>query len=255
MRPSESTRSGVSASSPDVAFSTLHRIQDVSADVGWREVLRIAPEWLVCRRYLGLVADLTNRALERPSWPEMRVTALQPTDLSALSSVDHTMTREEVARRLAEGQQCTLGWWGRDLAHARWDSTVPVYLPYLGRILRPGPGDQIVVGIYTAPAFRGRGIASAVMVDTGRRARANGTLRLAWLVAWWNKRSLGLARQFASRVEGTVGYWALGPWRRYFAQGHVRFEPDGSLRIGEGGPGVPRLGAVASRGSGAKWQC
>jgi GNAT superfamily N-acetyltransferase len=248
-------RSGVRASSPDVTLATLHRVQDVSADVGWREVLRIAPGWLVCRRFLGLVADLKGLALERPPWPEMRVTALEPADVPALRMVDPTMTCEEVARRLAEGQQCTLGWWGRELAHARWDSTVPVYLPYLGRVLRPRPGDQIVVGIYTAPTFRGRGIASAVMTDASRQARTDGVLRLAWLVAWWNKRSLGLARQFASRAEGTVGYWALGPWRRYFASGRMRFEADGSLCIGEAGPSEPRPGAAGSRSSAVKRQC
>jgi hypothetical protein len=30
-----------------MAGSAFSRVQDVSADVGWREVLRIAPQWLV----------------------------------------------------------------------------------------------------------------------------------------------------------------------------------------------------------------
>src|SRR5262249_43934548 len=140
IRPSALTRSSVGASSPDVAFSSLHRVQDVSADVGWCQALRIAPEWLVCRRYLGLGAGLKKLALERPPWPGLRVTTLGPADVPALSAVARRMPREDVARRLAEGQQCTLGWWGRELAHARWDSTAPVYLPYLGRVLRSGPG-------------------------------------------------------------------------------------------------------------------
>ena len=225
-------------------------------DIGWREVLRIAPQWLVCRRYLGLVAHLRDLALERPQLREIRVTSLDAADVPAVSALDRAMTREEVTRRLEEGQQCTLGWWGRDLAHLRWDSTSPVYLPYLGRVLRPGRGDQAVVGIFTAPAFRGRGIAGAVMMDASRRARAVGVSRLVWLAAWWNTRSLALAEQFASRVEGAVGYWALGPCRRYFASGHIRLEADGSVRIDAAEPNVRRADTLSlSSPSGATPQC
>jgi RimJ/RimL family protein N-acetyltransferase len=202
------------------------------------------------------VAELRDLELERPRHPEIRVTALDAADVPALSASDRAMSREEVARRLEEGQRCTLGWWGRELAHHRWDSTSPVHLSYLGRVLRPGRGDQVVVGIYTVPAFRGRGIAGAVMMDASRRARAVGVSRLVWLAAWWNTRSLALAEQFASRVEGTVGYWALGACRRYFASGHIRLEPDGSVRIDAAEARARTPGASSSPSpSGAARQC
>ena len=223
-----------------MAQSTLRRVRDLSADIGWREFLKIAPQWLVCRRYLALAADLEGLVLDRPSRPELRVTGLEPADVAALCALEPVMTREEVARRLAAGQRCTLGWWGRELAHVRWDSPAPVHLPFLERVLQPGPGDEIVVGIYTAPAFRGHGIAGAVMVDTARRARDAGARRWVWLAAWWNRRSLALADQFASRVEGTVGYWKLGPWRRYFASGRIRLGPDGTIRFDDGAPSATR---------------
>jgi GNAT superfamily N-acetyltransferase len=225
--------------------STLRRVQDVSADIGWRGLLRIAPQWLVCRRYLALAADLEGLTLDRPSRPELRVTGLEPADVTALCALEPGMTREEVARRLASGQRCTLGWWGRELAHVRWDSAAPVHLPFLGRVLEPGPDDEIVVSIYTAPAFRGHGIAGAVMVDTARHARDAGVRRWVWLAAWWNRRSLALADQFASRVEGTVGYWKLGRWRRYFASGRVRLEPDGTIRFDDGASSARRRGGLA----------
>ena len=234
----------------------FRRVQDVSADVGWGEVLRIAPQWLLCRRYLGLTADLRKATLEHAQSPGIRVANLETGDVPALRACDPAMTREEVARRLDEGQRCTLGWWGGELAHHRWDSASPVHLSYLGRVLRPGPGQQVVVGIYTAPAFRGRGIAGAVMMDACRRARAAGVTRLVWLAAWWNVRSFALAEQLLSRVEGTVGYWALGPWRRYFSSGHVRLEPDGSvsIEVSETREGRPDASSAAAP-SGAGRQC
>jgi hypothetical protein len=82
------------------------------------------------------------------------------------------------------------------------------------------------------------------MVDTARHARDAGVRRWVWLAAWWNRRSLALAEQFASRVEGTVGYWKLGPWRRYFASGRSRLEPDGTLRFDDGASSARRRGGL-----------
>jgi hypothetical protein len=66
------------------------------------------------------------------------------------------------------------------------------------------------------------------------RAREGGVGRLVWLAAWWNARSLGLADQVASRVVGTVGYWAVGRLRRYGVTGDVRIDGDGAVIIGGG---------------------
>jgi hypothetical protein len=60
-----------------MASSTLRRVRDVSADIGWREFLRIAPQWLVCRRYLALAADLEALILGEPSRLELRGTGLE----------------------------------------------------------------------------------------------------------------------------------------------------------------------------------
>jgi hypothetical protein len=78
------------------------------------------------------------------------------------------------------------------------------------------------------------------MVDTARGARDAGVRRWVWLAAWWNRRSLALADQFASRLEGTVGYWKLGPWRRYFASGRIRLGPDGTIHFDADGPSATR---------------
>jgi GNAT superfamily N-acetyltransferase len=230
----------------------VRQLREVSLDLGWRRALRLAPRWLVHRRYLTVVSDLGawEPDLGRPA--DVSVRRLRDADVPALAALDPAMTAEAVARRLEDGQQCTLGWWNGELAHYRWVSALPVHLPYLGKVLRPLPGDQIVVGIHTAPALRGRRIAHAVMMADIARARAAGVTRLVWLVAWWNARSLGLADQCQARVVGTVGYWALGRRRRYFATGDARLEPHGVVvAAGAGGPGRDgdaRLRARTERG-------
>jgi GNAT superfamily N-acetyltransferase len=215
----------------------------------------VAPRWLICRRYLVLAVDLRNAGLESPRSSEIRVTHLDG-DGAELGELDPAMTRQEVTRRLAEGQQCLLGWWGHELAHYRWETTAPASLPYLGRVLRPAPGDQIVVEIYTAARFRGRGIASVVMLTGMERARPAGVSRLVWLVAWWNRRSLALADQVGSRMVGSVGYWRLGTHRRYFATGDVSIELDGSFSIGVATAGSTeehrRVAPLSGRRGGAR---
>jgi GNAT superfamily N-acetyltransferase len=220
--------------------SLLRRVSEVSADLGWRRALSLAPRWLVRRRYLALECglDFPNPGSVRPD--ELRVTPLGDADWPALGRLDPAMTRDEVRRRHEEGQECLLGWWGEELAHYRWESTKPVYLPYLGRVLRPLPGDQIVGGIYTSPRYRGHGIASVVMREGIVRARARGVGRLVWLAAWWNTRSLGLAEQMASRVVGTVEHWTLGGLRRYVVTGGVRIEPDGAVVVTSYSPETSR---------------
>jgi GNAT superfamily N-acetyltransferase len=207
------------------------RFRDVAVDLGWRQAVRVAPGWLVHRRYHAMAADLRAREPDLTRPDELRVSLLTGADVPALVAMDPAMTPREVARRVGEGQRCLLGWWGGELAHYRWESPRPTCLAYLGRVLRPLPGDEIVVGIYTAPRHRGRGIANAVMMDGIARARAAGTSRIVWLTAWWNARSLGLADQAGAEVLGTVGYWALGLHRRYFATGRVRLERDGAVVI------------------------
>jgi RimJ/RimL family protein N-acetyltransferase len=216
----------------------LRRARDISADLGWRRTLGLAPRWLVRRRYLALEAWLEAAHVEEHP-AELRATPLGDADWPALAELDPTMTREEVARRRGEGQECVLGWWNDELVHHRWTSTMPVYLPYLGRVLRPLPGDQIVVGVYTSPRYRGHHVTSVVMHEDMRRAHARGLRRLVWLAAWWNARSLKIAEQVASRVVGTVEYWAVGRLRRYAATGGVRIERDGAVVIGRSTADTP----------------
>jgi RimJ/RimL family protein N-acetyltransferase len=192
----------------------------------------------VRRRYLALEAWLAAAHVEEQP-AELRATPLGDADWPALAALDPTMTRAEVARRRGEGQACVLGWWRDELVHHRWTSTQPAYLPYLGRVLRPLPGEQIVVGVYTAPRFRSHHIASLVMHADMRRAWTSGLRRLVWLAAWWNAPSLKLAEQVDSRVVGTAEYWAVGRFRRYRVTGGVRIERDGAVVIGRSAADTP----------------
>ena len=123
--------------------SLIRRLRDVTTELGWQRTLAIAPRWLVSCRYLVFVSDL--RAPQPGSIPpaELRVTLLRDLDPAALAALTAAMVPDDAARRLREGQWCLLGWWGADLAHCRWESDRPTYLPYLARVVRPLPGDLL----------------------------------------------------------------------------------------------------------------
>lgn len=212
--------------------SLIRRLREVTTELGWRRTLAIGPRWLVSRRYLVFVSDL--RAPQPGSIPpaELRVTLLRDLDPAALAALTAAMVPDDAARRLREGQWCLLGWWGADLVHCRWESDRPTYLPYLARVVRPLPGDLLVASIWTAPRYRGRGVASAVMMAGVERARAAGYARLVWLTAWWNTPSLGLVPKVAGpRLVGTVESRGLGRARRWLATGDAHLDPDGSVVV------------------------
>src|SRR5581483_6533874 len=129
----------------------LARLGGVAADLGWGRALRVAAVWALRRRYLLLHVDLpTLRArvpAPPPMPPTMRVGFLTDAARPALQALDPAMTPPEVSRRLAEGQECLLGWWRDELVHYRWTVVGAAYLPYLGRRLAPPPGEVLVVEI------------------------------------------------------------------------------------------------------------
>ena len=78
------------------------------------------------------------------------------------------------------------------------------------------------------------------------RARACGLTRLVGLVAWWNTPARHVMEGKTGRkVVGSIGYWAMGPGRRYFARGGVRLEGE-EIVIATAPPAdAPRSGAAA----------
>jgi hypothetical protein len=52
------------------------------------------------------------------------------------------------------------------------------------------------------------------------------------MVAPWNRPARHVMHDKTGRtVIGTIGYWQVGPWRRYFARGAVTLAPDGSITV------------------------
>jgi GNAT superfamily N-acetyltransferase len=167
-----------------------------------------------------------------PASPLTSWSTLSACHFDALQAMDPAMTLAEIGRRLSDGQVCHLGWVGVSLAYSRWETTKPTYVPYVGKAVRPLTGQLHIGEVVTAPAFRRRGIDSAGAIQSLHWARAQGLRQSIVLVAWWNVPSLRVAGDKAGhQTRGVIGYWTLGRWRRYLADGAVRFDTENSYCV------------------------
>lgn len=200
------------------------RLEEAAHILGWR-LIWVAPVWTLRPRHVVLVRDLTTPLPDAPCRPDLHWTQLTEADIPRVVALDPRLGPGEIQRRLAEGQACHLCWVGESVAHYRWEASRPAYLPYLGLTVRPLPGDVCGAGVFTDPTFRRAGIHTATTLAALHRLRALGHRRAIAFVAWWNGPSLRVERDRAGRtVVGAVGYWNLGPWRRYVGEGRVRLE-------------------------------
>lgn len=215
--------------------SMRRRFLEAKRILGWR-IAWVAPLWLVQHRYLVLVRDLGAPMASPPNLEELGVrrTVLTPDDVAVLVATDPSLRKEEIDRRLAEGQECLLYWSGSRLAHYRWETTQSAFLPYLGLTLRLLAGDACTTWAFTHPDFRGRGLMVCSSAEELHRLRRNGLRRSIALVAWWNLPSLQVTRDRAGRsVVGSVGHWQVGPARTRIVRGAVRLDSPHSFHVGE----------------------
>jgi hypothetical protein len=141
----------------------------------------------------------------------------------------------EVARRLAEGQTCLVGWIGDQPAHCRWDTSAPAYLDYLGLTLHPQPGQVYSLMSYSPPRYRRRGLNSAATILALHEARERGYRTGLVIMVQWDAITWHVSAGVAGRtVVGTIGYWNLLLWRRYFASGKVRLKSWAPSVVGAG---------------------
>jgi hypothetical protein len=193
------------------------------------------PCWVLRREYKVVVRDLRRPLPAARSVAGARWGLLAPPDSGAIQGINPSLALAQLERRWAEGQECFGCWLDGALVHYWWESTRPAHLPYLGRTFRPAEGDVCVVEAFTAPAARARGITSAAAVLALHRSRERGLTRSIGFIASWNAPSLRIGQSTTGRtVEGTVGYVRIGPWRRYFTAGGVRFGSDGAVELALG---------------------
>ena len=211
------------------------RFGEARRALGLKGALTTGPGWLLRPVYLALSRELKPPIAVDPARLPVRWSSATVADGAAVARLNPAVRPGEVERRLAEGQRGLLGWSDGRLIYYRWDTIGSGSLPFLRRRIQLDATDLLTVDAYTDPAFRGHGLHSEATWRVLAQAQRAGLRRSVTFVAWWNRPALRVALEKAGREPiGSVGYWALGPWRCYFATGRVLLR-DSGLRVAVGG--------------------
>lgn len=210
---------------------SLALLRDSWRALGTRRALLTLPGWQVRREFAVLVLDLERVEIPPPGPVELDWAPMTREDVPRLLELNPALREADLLRGLAAGDQWMLARLDGELVHYRAYSTGRVELPYLGRALRLEEGDVLLGLAFTAPARRRRGLLAAAASWSQRYVRSRGHRRIVVLTASWNEAPLRAARRAGMVEIGRVGCWRLGPWRRCFTRGEVRFDEEGDLRL------------------------
>jgi GNAT superfamily N-acetyltransferase len=225
LRPERQARGGESALGS--------RLRDAARATGIVRALALAPFWLLRPRYDVFVFEHGPEAPYPavPERPGREIRRLGPDELDLALAVHPAARRDELARRLAEGQEGRVVLEEGEPVYLRWDVFVDHDLPYLRATLRLDPGDHHPSGAYTRADRRGAGLHGALLAWSLGEARRRGCRRSIGFVPSWNVPALrAVAKPGWRGPVGAIGYWGVGRLR-HFASGAVRLGAGASFEI------------------------
>jgi SAM-dependent methyltransferase/RimJ/RimL family protein N-acetyltransferase len=128
----------------------------------------------------------------------------------------------EVRFRMASGARCFVARHQGRIVHAGWAAADKAWIDYLGCGMPLAEGDIYQFDSYTAPGFRGRGIARARVAAMARYLHREGYRRLVACVLPENANAVGPLEPLGYRAVGRIGVIRLGRWRVV----RLRLKPD-----------------------------
>lgn len=200
----------------------LSRLNDLRLAAGTMRALLIAPLWLVRRRHIVLEMEIQRtESHSTEDEPEIEWRQIGESDVMSILEVNPTLDRNLVTARFREGLELNACLLGGRIVHYRWYASKPSTLTFLGLAWQPEEGDYTVLGAYTDPRVRNRGVNRAVVRQGIERARARGFRRVVSFIADWNTPSLKGTTHSGLRPIGTVTLWTMGFARWYTSTGRV----------------------------------
>jgi RimJ/RimL family protein N-acetyltransferase len=157
--------------------------------------------------------------------------------------------------RLAAGDHCLIAESGGEFVYMAWTRFDSASEGRAGIVAPLRAGESYGYGVFTVPAFRGRGVATAAAAERFRHLRNRGVRRFYGWVSRQNSAMLAVEARLEYRAVARVRriYWRLG--RRVSLLNHVVYRPDplaewcSPARLSfDGGLSIFRRGTVVWRG-------
>jgi GNAT superfamily N-acetyltransferase len=184
---------------------------------GWRFALPVIGREMMALPYRHLNFVVVARSLLNPLpilQPKMslEIREFEPTDLNLVRQIDRPSEVRLCTRRLACGQRGLLALYKGQPAGYAWACTE--VQPGLERVqITLSPGDMLCVDVYTSPAFRGKGVHTALTLARFALFRELGYSRAVTYIEKRNYPSLAVWRKVGSQVLGHIEFNRIGPWR------------------------------------------
>lgn len=152
-----------------------------------------------------------------PDWQpkiQLLIRPFEQDDLDLVRQINRPSEARLCALRLTKGHQGLVGFSDRRLAGYAWGSTdMHTRLERVHPKLCPG--DVLFTDSYTAPAFRGQGIQTALTLARFHLFRELGYYRAISYIEVRNSPSLAVwQRKFNCQTIGTIDFTRIGPWYR-----------------------------------------
>lgn len=205
---------------------TAHRLYEIVED--WKSLIRRDGVTTSLRVIFSELARLPYRRLrfivfarslhdplpDLPPRPELVIRPFEEADLALVQKIDRLSEARLCAQRLAEGHIGFLAICDGQPAGYTWGSTdLQTRLERVHpRLL---PGDFLCTDSYTVPAFRGRGIQTALTLARFQRFKALDYCRAISYIEVHNAPSIAVwQRKLNSQAVGTIDFMRIGPWYR-----------------------------------------
>ena len=190
-------------------------MREILAEEGLRRlVFKILGETVFRRLHLFERPLVPLPSLRGPGI-ELEYGFLSEADVGKLESLGWDLRPEEAVARLRRGERCFVAFHGERVVSARWLATGTAFIEYLAGEARLGDGEVYLYEAYTAPEYRKLGVYGAASTRLARLLAAEGRVRTVAAVPPDDPAAVRACEAAGYSRAGTVGYVALGPWRRH----------------------------------------
>lgn len=183
---------------------------------GWQSTLPVIGHEIIRLPYRHLrFAVPACSLLELPDLQPkilLEIREFKLSDLALARQMNRPSEARLYARRLARGQKGLIAFHEGEPAGYAW-GCVEMDTTLERAYWELAPGDVFCVDAYTAPAFRGKGVQTALTLARFRCFRDLGYRRAVAFIEIHNHPSLAVWRKFGSQMIGYIDFRRVGPWR------------------------------------------
>lgn len=197
------------------ARTALGRARSVLLNQGPRSLFYKVAGELVYRRLMfdGLRFD----DVRTETFGDHELVKLERGDFAEYLQFRTDLNESEIDERLQRGHECHAIIIDGEVAQSSWVAAGnSAEVAYLGCEIELGAEDIYVYEFVVHPSHRGRKLFPAALSRLVAEYRGRGFKRIIWGYLPENARAVEVAQPWPFRPLGTLGYWQIAGWRKYF---------------------------------------